>query len=118
MMNRNFYEAVDCTLRDITRIDAPFGGKLIMLGGDFRQVLLVTLRAGLAEVIASCINKASFWPCVKVLRLRQNMRVSRLEQQGADASELREWAQFLERISDGMEPMSRDGRSGGFCASA
>ena len=32
------------------------------------------------------------------------MRVSRLEQQGADASELREWPQFLERIDDGTKP--------------
>ena len=32
------------------------------------------------------------------------MRVSRLEQQDADASELREWAQFCKHIGDGTEP--------------
>ncbi|MGH9060520.1 MAG: DEAD/DEAH box helicase, partial [Acidimicrobiales bacterium] len=83
---------------------APFGGKLIVLGGDFRQVLPVILRAGPAEVVAACVNRASFWPRVKILRLRQNMRVSRLEREGEDASPLRAWAQFLERISDGTEP--------------
>ena len=62
MMNRNVYKAVDRTLRDIRRIDAPFGGKLIVLGGDFRQVLPVIPHAGPAEVVASCINRASFWP--------------------------------------------------------
>ena len=32
------------------------------------------------------------------------MRVSRLEQEGEDASHLRVWARFLERIGDGTEP--------------
>jgi len=96
--------AVDRTLRDIMQIDAPFGGKLMVLGGDFRQVLPVIPRGGPAEVVAACIDRASFWPCVRILQLRENMRVSRLEQQGADASELRGWAQFLERIGDGTEP--------------
>ncbi len=106
MMARHVYEAVDRTLRDIMQIDAPFGGKLMVLGGDFRQILPVIPCAGTAEVVATCINRASFWPCVRVLRLRENMRVSRSEQQGADASELRGWAQFLERIGDGTEPTS------------
>ena len=94
---------VDRTLRDIVKVNAPFGGKLMVLGGDFRQVLPVIPRAGPAEVVAACINRASFWPRVRVLRLRENMRVSRLEQQGEDASELRDWAHLLERIGDGTE---------------
>ena len=103
MMARRVYEAVDRTLQDVTCVNAPFGGKLIVLGGDFRQVLPVIPRAGPAEVVAACINRASFWPRVNRLRLRQNMRVLRLEQQGADASDLRAWAAFLERIGDGTE---------------
>ena len=60
-----------------------------MLGGDFCQVLPVILRADPAEVVAACVNRASFWPRVNRLRLTQNMRVLRLEQSGADASDLR-----------------------------
>ena len=60
MMARHVYEAVDRTLRDITRIEVPFGGKLIVLGSDFRQVLPVIPRAGPAEVVAGCINRLPF----------------------------------------------------------
>lgn len=104
MMARHVYEAVDKTLRDITRVGAPFGGKLIVLGGDFRQVLPVIPRPGPAEVVASCINTASFWQRVTFLRLWQNMRWSRLEREGVDAAPLPNWAEFIERIGNGTEP--------------
>ena len=51
MMSRYVYEAVDRTFRDITGIEVPFGGKLIVLGGDFRQVLPVIPHAGPADVV-------------------------------------------------------------------
>ena len=105
MMPRYVYEAVSSTLQGITGVGAPFGGKLFLLGGDFRQVLPVIPRADPAEVVASCINTASFWPRVTVLRLWQNMRVSRLEGEGLDAAPLRSWAEFLERIGNGTEPV-------------
>jgi ATP-dependent DNA helicase PIF1 len=31
-------DCVDRTIRDITKIDSPFGGKVVVLAGDFRQV--------------------------------------------------------------------------------
>eukprot|EP00794_Sanderia_malayensis_P002203 gene2203-biopygen1972 len=39
-------KAVDRLLRDITKVDRPFGGKYFMLGADFRQVLPVVKKAG------------------------------------------------------------------------
>ena len=42
MNDRRFFEALDRTLRDIlNNPEKPFGGKSIMLGGDFRQTLPV-----------------------------------------------------------------------------
>ena len=37
-------ELVDRTLCDIMDNDLPFGGKIIVLGGDFRQLLPVKNR--------------------------------------------------------------------------
>ena len=51
MTKRYCFEALDKTMRDILRFskpnsfDQPFGGKVIILGGDFRQVLPV-IRKG------------------------------------------------------------------------
>ncbi|XP_019239881.1 PREDICTED: ATP-dependent DNA helicase PIF1-like [Nicotiana attenuata] len=51
MMHRYCFEALDRTLRDILRfkdasnLDRPFGGKTVVLGGDFRQILPVIPKA-------------------------------------------------------------------------
>ncbi|XP_047258311.1 ATP-dependent DNA helicase PIF4-like, partial [Capsicum annuum] len=51
MMHRYCFEALDKTLRDILRfedisnLDRPFGGKTVVLGGDFRQILPVITKA-------------------------------------------------------------------------
>jgi len=43
MIHRHCFEALDRTLRDVLRhrnndrLDIPFGGKVVVLGGDFRQ---------------------------------------------------------------------------------
>ncbi len=39
MLHRYQLEALDCTLRDILEDECPFGGKSIVLSGDFRQCL-------------------------------------------------------------------------------
>ncbi|MCI09934.1 ATP-dependent DNA helicase PIF1, partial [Trifolium medium] len=42
MMHKHCFEAVDRTLRDIMNEKRyPFGGKVVVLGGDFRQILPV-----------------------------------------------------------------------------
>lgn len=39
MANRRVYEAVDHTFRDIREDDRPFGGIMMVLAGDWRQIL-------------------------------------------------------------------------------
>jgi len=51
MMNRMCFQAFDRTLRDLMRpvheknSKKPFGGKVVVLGGDFRQILPVVKKA-------------------------------------------------------------------------
>uniref|UniRef100_UPI00358E1C01 uncharacterized protein n=1 Tax=Myxine glutinosa TaxID=7769 RepID=UPI00358E1C01 len=54
--------AVDRCLRDVTSNNIPFGGKVLLLGGDFRQVLPVVPRAAPAAIIATCIKRSKLWP--------------------------------------------------------
>ncbi|XP_012856909.1 PREDICTED: ATP-dependent DNA helicase PIF1-like [Erythranthe guttata] len=45
MMHINCFEALDKTMKSILQVDKPFGGKMVVLGGDFRQILPVVLKA-------------------------------------------------------------------------
>ena len=49
-------EALDRTLREITDTDQPFGGKTMLLSGDFRQCLPVIPHANQAEVVDAALN--------------------------------------------------------------
>ena len=50
MTNRLAVECLDRSLQDITNYELPFGGKVMVFGGDFRQVLLVVTRGTRARV--------------------------------------------------------------------
>ncbi|KMQ89261.1 atp-dependent dna helicase pif2-like protein [Lasius niger] len=44
MAPRYALDIMDRTLRDIMRNDLPFGGKIVILGGDLRQLLPIKIR--------------------------------------------------------------------------
>ena len=54
--------AIDCCLHDVTAVDVPFGGKVMLLGRDFRQVLPVVPRVPPAVIIDTCLKKSHLWP--------------------------------------------------------
>ena len=76
MISRYAFEALDRTLRDAMHQDKVFGGKVILLGGDFRQVLPVVRRGTRAEIVNQTLCHSHIWRCTKILRLTENMRVT------------------------------------------
>jgi hypothetical protein len=111
MTNKLCFEALDRTLRDIQSADdasnvhKPFGGKAILLGGDFRQVLPVIQQGTRADVVAASL--VALWNYVEVLHLTINMRLHNpsLSQQAKD--ELAEFAKWVLDIGEGRVPMDR-----------
>ena len=76
MLDKLQLEALDRTLRDLMgKTDCPFGGKIIVLAGDFRQCLPVVPHANRAGTVSHCINKSFLWQNFRILQLTENMRV-------------------------------------------
>ena len=76
MLHRFHLEALDRNLRDLMgKPDIPFGGKIIILAGDFRQCLPVIRKANRARIVKACINKSNLWSHFQVHCLLENMRV-------------------------------------------
>uniref|UniRef100_A0A182W8J3 ATP-dependent DNA helicase n=1 Tax=Anopheles minimus TaxID=112268 RepID=A0A182W8J3_9DIPT len=100
MSSRYALEAVDRTLQDITGVQRAFGGKVVLLSGDFRQILPIVPKGTDAQIINECIKKSTLWPLCRSLRLRVNMRV-RTAPNAAWANELQDFANLLLRIGDG-----------------
>ena len=58
MTNRLAFEALGCTLRDLTGKDRPMGGMCMLLCGDFRQILPVIQGGTRGNIVDSCLKKS------------------------------------------------------------
>uniref|UniRef100_A0A0R0J3Z4 ATP-dependent DNA helicase n=1 Tax=Glycine max TaxID=3847 RepID=A0A0R0J3Z4_SOYBN len=65
MAHKLCFEALDKSLRDIIKgkssSDHIFGGKVIVLGGDFRQILPVIPRGNRFDIVHATINSSYLW---------------------------------------------------------
>ena len=75
MNNRFHLEALDRCLRMICQSNLVFGGKPILLAGDFRQVLPVVKRGSRAQTVNAVINRSQLWQHFQCFSLHENIRV-------------------------------------------
>ncbi|CAO3618552.1 unnamed protein product [Mucor hiemalis] len=106
MISKHLIETVDRTFKDILKSNVPFGGRLIVFGGDFRQVLPVIPKASRSMIITQCLNRANFWPAVKILKLEINMRVQQAlaSNDTSLAATLQYFADYLLKVGEGKIP--------------
>ncbi|GJU45743.1 DNA helicase [Tanacetum coccineum] len=97
MNDKRCFEALDRRLRDL--MNAPetlFGGKTIILGGDFRQTLPVKKGAAKQELIHASIAESYLWLHFRICTLKQNMRLLR----SAISNDERERSKFAKWLLD------------------
>ncbi|CAN1189519.1 ATP-dependent DNA helicase PIF1 [Linum perenne] len=82
MIHRLAFEAVDRTMCDIMNMPLsgenylPFGGKVVLLGGDFRQFLPVVPNGSRADNINASLPRSYLWTFCTLLHLKINMRIT------------------------------------------
>ncbi|XP_056688534.1 uncharacterized protein [Spinacia oleracea] len=100
MVHRHGFEALDQTFRDVMQLhdhslkDKVFGGKVVVLGGDFRQILLVVPKGGRVEIVDASVRKSkTIWPECIFHTLRTNMQIKRsnLDQVDIERTEFSKW---------------------------
>ena len=85
--------AVDALFRSVLKKpDVPFGGMVMLLGGDFRQCLPIVPHGRRVDVIESTIQMCPTWSSFQILRLTKNMRT---------ATDSQEYADWLRKLGDG-----------------
>ncbi|MCH79969.1 ATP-dependent DNA helicase PIF1, partial [Trifolium medium] len=107
MMHRYCFEAFDRTMRDLmAKVDKknrkkPFGGKVVVLGGDFRQILPVVRKGSRGDILKATVSSSKVWKHCKVLKLTKNMRLKG-DSTDKSQSELKEFADWILKIGDGL----------------
>ncbi|CAH9137352.1 unnamed protein product, partial [Cuscuta epithymum] len=106
MTHKYCFEALDKTLRDICSVvnpkneELPFGGKIVVLGGDFRQTLPVIPKGTREEIVMAAINSSYLTDFVQVMRLTINMRLLQ-KSNIIDKQELERFAKWILQIGEG-----------------
>ncbi|XP_060959218.1 ATP-dependent DNA helicase RRM3-like [Cannabis sativa] len=94
MSNKEAIEALNYMLKDINNSTLPFGGKVIVFGGDFRQVLPVVPKGTREQMINASLVKSELWPLFTKITLTDNMR----------AKQDPLFSNYLLNIGNGTEP--------------
>jgi ATP-dependent DNA helicase PIF1 len=109
MAHRFTFEALERTLRDVMSsyksCDTIFGGKVIVFGGDFRQILPVVPRGSRSDIVHATINASKIWDHCKVLTLTQNMRL----QNNDNSDEIKKFSEWLLKVGEGKLSEPNDG---------
>ena len=113
MMSKHCFEALDRSLSDIVgkHDTQPFGGKVVVFGDDFRQVLPVINGAGRAEIVMASLNSSYLWEHCKVLKLTKNMRLLSAGLSAGELKDLQEFSEWILKVGDGKLSEPNDGEA-------
>jgi hypothetical protein len=92
MVSKDILKIMDQTLREVMNSNVPFGGKLMLFGGDFRQTLPIKEKATPQQLIQLSLKGSDLWKDFKIFKLTKNMR--------ADANQI-EFANEILKIGEG-----------------
>ncbi|KAL7491042.1 hypothetical protein ACHAWT_000513 [Skeletonema menzelii] len=111
MLDRYCYECLDRTLKDFTdNEETKFGGKAVLVSGDFRQLLEVIPGANRAKTVNRCLKGSEkLWDDKVIhLKLRENMRVKNALEERPDDPEFKEqllwYEKWLLKLGEGTLP--------------
>ncbi|XP_022032765.1 uncharacterized protein LOC110933870 [Helianthus annuus] len=111
MTHNHCFEALDRTMRDISRSSQsniegkPFGGKVVLFDGDFRQILLVIPKGTRSMIVDASLYSSYIWQHCQVLKL---MRL-RVGCKQTDLQEIKEFAEWILKLGDGLLGDENDG---------
>ncbi|XP_074300811.1 uncharacterized protein LOC141632134 [Silene latifolia] len=105
--HRFAFEAVNLTMRDIVAFKDKgarfklFGGKTILLGGDFRQVLPIITKGRRQDVVQASISRSYIWNECTIDTLKKSMRVSECNSDREKRERNRAFNKWLLAMGDG-----------------
>ena len=92
MAHRHLAECLGRSLRDIRSDGRPYGGVVVVFGGDFRQIPPVVRHGSRAQIVSASLKRSQLWRTMKRHVLTRNVRLALGEE---------EFARYLISVGDG-----------------
>ncbi|PAV78888.1 hypothetical protein WR25_13196 [Diploscapter pachys] len=105
MVPKYAIELIDRKLRELTDVNLPFGRRIFIIGGDFRQILPIQKHAGRNELISLSVVNSELWELFQVFHLKKNERVLQDDRSNVTNRPVREdFAKWLLKLGNGELP--------------
>ncbi len=91
MLHGRYLSIISNVFQDLMDCSLPFGGKIILGGGDFRQIPPVAVNGTQGDGLAAGVKSSALWGHFQIVPLNIPMRDS------AD----REWSEFVRQVKPG-----------------
>jgi len=104
MLSNDILNCLNRSLKRLRNSNKPFGGLLMIFGGDFRQILPVIKHAKRAKIVSQTIvNHTSIWQYIKRFSLKTNMRLLSNVKSCTKkvTTTLIKYSLFLEKVGEG-----------------
>ncbi|XP_023752982.1 uncharacterized protein LOC111901356 [Lactuca sativa] len=111
MMHNHCFKAVDRTHRDVilsSDKNKPFGGKTIVFGGDFRQIIPVIQRENHSYIVQASLHSSRLWRECTILCLNVNTRLL-VGFPNNNFKETKSFVEWILKISEGTIGGPNDG---------
>jgi len=74
---------------------------LVLLGGDFRQILPVIAHGNRESIVAAMIYRATFWNECSILHLLISVRLQQIDEPSETTHIIEEFARWILQVEDG-----------------
>ncbi|XP_076927002.1 uncharacterized protein LOC143590389 [Bidens hawaiensis] len=102
MNDKKCFVTLDRSLKDLfNNCHKPFGGKSVLLGGDFRQTLPIIPKASNATIMASSLPRSHLWPHFNMYKLTENMRLHKPNLTVQQRDLISSFSSWLVAVGDG-----------------
>jgi hypothetical protein len=112
MLDKYVYETVDRSFRDKMKainpqaVNVAFGGKIMIFGGDFRQILPKVKHGNRSKIVSSCLNRSFLWKYMNIYQFTTNKRIQ--VRKKTHKEEQKEFSNYILRVGEGIEQNQLD----------
>ncbi|XP_076894001.1 uncharacterized protein LOC143546169 [Bidens hawaiensis] len=109
MKHKHVFQALERGCKDVLQSNLLFGGKVVVFGGDFRQILPVVQKGSMQQIVKASICFSYFCHQFRILKLTRDLRLT-IGQPSTDIEETKKFAKWLLDIGEGKVGGPNDGK--------
>jgi hypothetical protein len=110
MVPKYALEIIDKKLKELMDNNLPFGGKIVIIGGDFRQLLPIKKHGGRSQLVSLSVRYSNLWAhfAENIFRLKENKRAVQNFIDSENIPDQIDFSDFILKMGNGELPVDDD----------